>query len=257
MLQLSVKTTGVSSLLCNDRFWETNITAAVGSLWAHFWNKLEKKKLCWHTGPCWFFLQNDHILFLEARPDEAMPGYATKPANPQHPDDTSLALSHLHPQLFSFAHHEDKTAEWELLWLRVHLWTAAVATLLSFLFSPPLDQILLSTILQFLYGQSPCTTLFNTSPSPSWAWVQTSPYSQSYVVLRLGPPGLLTDFCRVLVGGKACPGIWPCPPSVAGWGPRGWEVLTSRGPVCVGFCCGADNTWAGPDHCALKAAVGV
>lgn len=86
MLQLSVKTTGVSSLLCNDRFWETNITAAIGSLWAHFWNKLEKKKLCWHTGPCWFFLQNDHILFLEARPDEAMPGYATKQGNPQHPD---------------------------------------------------------------------------------------------------------------------------------------------------------------------------
>lgn len=77
----------------------------------------------------------------------------------------------------------------------------------SLLFSPPLD--LLSTIFQFLYGQSTCVL-------SSWAWIQTSPYSQSYVVLRLGPPGLLTDFCRVLVGGKTCPGIWPCPPSVAG-----------------------------------------
>lgn len=58
--------------------------------------------------------------------------------------------------------------------------------------------------------------LCSTPVLSSWAWIETSPYSQSYVVLRLGPPGLLTDFCRVLVGGKTCPGIWPCPPSVAG-----------------------------------------
>lgn len=32
-----------------------------------------------------------------------------------HPDKTSLAPSHLHPQDFSFAHREDKTAEWGFL----------------------------------------------------------------------------------------------------------------------------------------------
>lgn len=45
----------------------------------------------------------------------------------------------------------------------MHLGTTVVAKLLSFLsFSPPPD--LLSTIFQFLYGQSICTTLLNTSP---------------------------------------------------------------------------------------------
>lgn len=89
-----------------------NIPAAISSLWDHYCNKLEKKKKQ-KTLLTQGSLQNDHILFLEARPAEAVPGYATKQA--QHPDKTSVALSHLHPQVFSFAHHENQTAEWEFL----------------------------------------------------------------------------------------------------------------------------------------------
>lgn len=131
-----------------------------------------------------------------------------------HPDKTSLAPSHCTHRTFPLlivrikqqnGGFSDCTCIWELQW-----WPNC------FLFFP---SVLLLTCFQ--QSSSSCMAnlsvpLCSTPVLSSWAWIQTSPHSQSYVVLRLGPPGLLTDFCRVLVGGKTCPGIWPCPPRVAG-----------------------------------------
>lgn len=80
----------------------------------------------------------------------------------------------------------------------------------------------LSTLLQFFHPPQPIkpVTLCSTPVRSSRAVIQTSPLPQSYVVLMLGPPGLLTDLWRELVRWKAwwgpCPGIWPCPPTVVG-----------------------------------------
>lgn len=52
-------------------------------------------------------------------------------------------------------------------------------------------------------GSSPKQTLRSKPVQSSRAVIQTSPHPQPYVVLRLGPPGLLTDFCRALVRWKA------------------------------------------------------
>lgn len=67
--------------------------------------------------------------------------------------------------------------------------------------------------------ENPALTLLYSTPLHS-GMDQTSPHPQPYVVLRLGPPGLLTDFCKALVKWKAwrgpCAGIWPCPPVADG-----------------------------------------
>lgn len=61
---------------------------------------------------------------------------------------------------------------------------------------------------------SQSSTEHSTSHRSFQAVIQTGPHSIPYVVLKLGPPGLLTDFCKELVRWKGwsdpCPGIWPC-----------------------------------------------
>lgn len=111
------------------------------------------------------------------------------------------------------------------------LWRCGHSSLLFISFPPP-EQVSfchfknssLSTLPPVL-PSSPAdqtrNTLFHASPvQSSRAVIQSSPHPQPYVVLRLGPPGLLTDFWRELVRWKAwsgpCPGIWPCPPTVVG-----------------------------------------
>lgn len=158
--------------------------------------------------------EDDHILFLEAQPDKAIPGYATmnKPCTLTKP---------LWPLLFC-THRS-----FPLLFMRRKQQNGSISdcTCIGELQRWPLHFFLLFDsvlfLIHFQQSSGSCAVdlsvpLFSIPVLSSWAQVQTSPCSQSYVVLRLGPPGLLTDFCRVLVGGNPCPGIWPCPPSVAG-----------------------------------------
>lgn len=156
--------TGASSLLCNERP-DTSASGQPSVLSGLIIVTNEKIKTLLAQGPrcccCCFFLQGD--------PDP-IPGCESKQA--QHPDQTSLALSHLHPQVFSFARREAETAERAFLGPHVRPQTALVATLLSFSFSPPLD--LRPTIVEFLYGPYLPEPICPAAVLSSWARVRTS-----------------------------------------------------------------------------------
>lgn len=181
--------------------WDTSTLGLPSVLSGLIIVQIKKKnndQFCWPKGPCWFFLQNNHILFLAALPDEAKPGYGPKPLWPL------LICTH---RTFPLLIMRIKQQNGEFLWLHMHPWTAAVATLLSFLPSVLLD--LLSTIFPFLYGQSICTNCTNTSsfpvglrfkpalaPSPMWSsgwgllgcWqISAERWSEGKPALEFGP----------------------------------------------------------------------
>lgn len=185
--------------------------------------------------------------------DRAIPPYTHKHllTPVPHPVKTSLAFKHCtHKSFFSLSLsilagcHKQKGRLCDCICVcddkmqHTNCGDVRIAFLIFFsplhflLFFPPLEQLLSlqthcsphsyssASLFYMLDWPIKHVTLCSTPVQSSRAGIQTSPLSQPYVVLRLGPPGLLTDFCRALVGWKAwrgpCPGIWPCPPTVVG-----------------------------------------
>lgn len=162
---------------------------------------------------------------------------ATQQNKPGTLTKTSLALSHLHPQVFSFAHHEGKPAEWEFF-LTAHASVTCCGGHTTFFFV-----------------QSSFWAAFNNLPVPERPiYLYHSVQHQSF------PVGL---------GFK--PALTPSPTWSSGWGLLGcWQISAERwlegkpglefGPVhqvWLGRGPRAGRCWRGGLQAAWDSAVGL